>query len=349
MNPIMDHAEQKNRSPGYQGRRVLVTGADGFIGSHLVEALVAEGARVTALSLYNSFDSFGWLDDLSEETLASITRVRVDVRDAGLMRRALQEQEIVLHLAALIAIPHSYVAPQSFVETNILGTLNVLEAARENRVSRVVHTSTSEVYGSALTLPISEQHPLQGQSPYSASKIGADMLAESFVRSFDMPVVILRPFNTYGPRQSERAIIPTLIRQFLDPKCQILKVGDTTTERDFTFVTDTVAAFMSAGIGMNIGFGRPYNAGSGKMISVAELIDTIAEIVGTPKPVSQEPERMRPGKSEVRALQSDSRRLLGDTGWRPRLTLKQGIARTVDWWRDRLARGRVRRESTFMS
>jgi UDP-glucose 4-epimerase len=345
----MDQAEEKYRSSGYQGRRVLVTGADGFIGSHLVEALVAEGARVTALSLYNSFDSFGWLDDLSDETLASITRVRVDIRDAALMRRALEGQEIVLHLAALIAIPHSYVAAQSFVETNILGTLNVLEAARENRVGRVVHTSTSEVYGSALTLPISEQHPLQGQSPYSASKIGADMLAESFVRSFDMPVVILRPFNTYGPRQSERAIIPTLIRQFLDQNCRTLKVGDTTTERDFTFVTDTVAAFMSAGNGVNIGFGRPYNAGSGKMISVAELIEVLAQIIGTPKPVSQEQERMRPGRSEVRALQSDSRRLFGDTGWRPRSTLKQGLTRTVEWWRDRLARGRVRRESTFMS
>src|ERR1019366_8652661 len=234
--------------------------------------------------------------------------------------------EVVFHLAALIAIPHSYAAPQSYVETNILGTLNVLEAARENHVSRVVHTSTSEVYGSALTLPISEQHPLQGQSPYSASKIGADMMAESFVRSFAMPVVILRPFNSYGPRQSERAIIPTLIRQFLDPNCQVLKVGDT-----------------------NVEFGRPYNAGSGKMISVADLIDVLADLIGTPKPVSREPERMRPGASEVRALQADSRRLFGDTGWQPRSNLRQGLARTVDWWRNRLAHGRGRRESTFMS
>jgi NAD dependent epimerase/dehydratase len=345
----MDQLASLSRSSGYRGGRVLVTGADGFIGSHLVEALVADGARVTALSLYNSFDSYGWLDDLTEETLASITRVRGDIRDAGFIRRALNEQEIVFHLAALIAIPHSYAAPQSYVETNILGTLNVLEAAREHRVRRVVHTSTSEVYGSALTMPISEQHPLQGQSPYSASKIGADMMAESFVRSFDMPIVVLRPFNTYGPRQSERAIVPTLIRQFLDPNCQVLKVGDTTTGRDFTFVTDTVAAFMAAGDGLSVEFGRPYNAGSGKMISVAKLIEVLAEVIGTPKPVFCEQERMRPSKSEVRALQADSRRLFRDTGWQPRSTLKQGLARTADWWRKRLAHGRVRRESAFMA
>jgi NAD dependent epimerase/dehydratase len=345
----MDHIDSTTQSSGYRGRKVLVTGADGFIGSHLVEALVADGARVTALSLYNSFDSFGWLDDLTAETLASITRTRVDIRDAGLMRRVLNGQELVFHLAALIAIPHSYSAPQSYVETNILGTLNVLEAARENHVRRVVHTSTSEVYGSALTLPISELHPLQGQSPYSASKIGADMMAESFARSFDMPVVILRPFNTYGPRQSERAIIPTLIRQFLDRNCQIVKVGDTTTVRDFNFVTDTVAAFMAAGDGTKVEFGRPYNAGSGKMISVADLIEVLEEVMGTGKPVSHEQERMRPGNSEVRALQADSRRLFAATGWQPRSTLKQGLACTVDWWRNRLAQGHVRRESTFMS
>ena len=345
----MDTIESANQSSGYRGRAVLVTGADGFIGSHLVEALAAQGARITALSLYNSFDSFGWLDDLTQETLASITRIRVNVRDAGLMRRVLQGQEVVFHLAALIAIPHSYNAPQSYVETNILGTLNVLEAARENRVRRFVHTSTSEVYGSALTLPISEQHPLQGQSPYSASKIGADMMAEAFVRSFDMPIVILRPFNAYGPRQSERAIIPTLIRQFLDPNCELLKVGDTTTARDFTLVADTVAAFMAVGESMNVEFGRPYNAGSGTMISVTELIETLTEVIGTPKTVCHEPERMRPGNSEVRALQADSRRLFAATGWRPRATLKQGLTRTVDWWRDQLLHGRVRRETTFMS
>lgn len=334
----------------YRGREVSVTGADGFIGSHLVEALVAQGARVTALTLYNSFDSFGWLDELPEETVASMTRVRIDVRDTALIRRVLQGQEIVFHLAALIAIPHSYVAPRSYVETNVLGTLNVLEAARENHVGRIVHTSTSEVYGSALTLPISEWHPLQAQSPYAASKIGADMMAEAFARSFDTPVVILRPFNCYGPRQSERAIIPTIIRQLLDSRCAELKVGDTTTSRDFTFVDDTVAAFLAAGIGANVEFGRPYNAGSGRMISGGDLIDLLTEIVGNRKRLaSGEAMRMRPSKSEVRALQADSGRFRADAGWRPCSTLRQGLERTVEWWRGRLAGGRVRRESAFMS
>jgi NAD dependent epimerase/dehydratase len=345
----MDHMEKTGQQAGYRGRRVLVTGADGFIGSHLVEALLASGAQVTALGMYNSFDSYGWLDDLPNESLAAVNRVRGDIRDAGFMRRIMNDQEVVFHLAALIAIPHSYAAPQSYVETNVLGTLNVLEAARESRVQRVVHTSTSEVYGSAQTLPISEQHPLQGQSPYSASKIGADMMAESFVRSFDMKVTILRPFNTYGPRQSERAIIPTLIRQYLDPACRALKVGDTTTVRDFTFVADTAAAFMAAGDGAMVEFGRPYNAGSGKMISVADLIDVLADLTGNSKPVVCERERMRPGNSEVRALQADSSRLFADTGWHPRTGLKDGLARTVAWWRERLAHGRVRRESTFMT
>ncbi len=334
----------------YRGRTVSVTGADGFVGSHLVEALVAHGACVTALALYNSFDSFGWLDELPRETVASITRMRIDVRDTALMRRVLQGQDVVFHLAALIAIPHSYIAPRSYVETNVLGTLNVLEAARENRVGRVVHTSSSEVYGSALTLPISEQHPLQAQSPYAASKVGGDMMAEAFVRSYDTPVVILRPFNTYGPRQSERAVIPTIIRQLLDSQCTELKVGDTTTARDFTFVADTVSAFLAAGIGSKVEFGRPYNAGSGKMISGGELIELLTQVVGARKRVvCGEPMRMRPRNSEVRALQADSGRFFADTGWLPRSTLKEGLTRTVDWWRRRVAGGRVRRESAFMS
>src|SRR5262245_15310919 len=208
----------------YSGANVLVTGADGFIGSHLTEALVSRDANVTALALYNSFDMFGWLDELSHNVRARIKTVRGDLRDAAFTRRLMAGQDIVFHLGALIAIPYSYIAAQSYVETNIIGSLNVLEAAREHNVQRVVHTSTSEVYGSAITLPIPETHPLQGQSPYSASKIGADMMAEAYARSFDLPVVIIRPFNTFGPRQSERAIIPTVLRQALDPRVRTIQV-----------------------------------------------------------------------------------------------------------------------------
>ena len=241
------NAQPKGQTLDYRGTKVLVTGADGFIGSRLTEALVQSGADVTALCLYNSFDSHGWIDDLPALIRARLTAVRGDVRDAAFMRRLIEVQDIVFHLAALIAIPHSYLAVQSYVETNVLGTVHVLEALGKAEIKQVVITSTSEVYGSALTLPIEESRPLQGQSPYSASKIGADMLAMAFARSFSVPVALLRPFNTFGPRQSERAIIPTVIRQALDPACETLRIGDTSTLRDFTFVADTVAAFLAIG------------------------------------------------------------------------------------------------------
>src|ERR1700730_16937281 len=253
----------------YLGAKILLTGADGFIGSHLTEALVSAGAEVTALAQYNSFDSYGWLDDLPEQIRGKVNLVRGDVRDAAFINRIVHGHEIVFHLAALIAIPHSYIAPQSYVETNVLGTLNVLEAARQHGTERIVHTSTSEVYGTALTMPIDETHPLQGQSPYSASKIGADKMAEAFARSFGVPVVILRPFNTYGPRQSERAIVPALLRQILDPRCTSVLVGDMTTVRDLTFVKDTVKAFMAVGSITDIEYGGAYNAGSQKSIQAA--------------------------------------------------------------------------------
>jgi len=256
-------------------------------------------------------------------------------------------QDVVFHLAALIAIPYSYLAAQSYVETNVLGTLNVLEAARESGVARIIHTSTSEVYGSALTLPIAESHPLQGQSPYSASKIGADMMAEAFARSFDVPVAILRPFNTYGPRQSERAVIPTVIRQVLDPSCAAIRIGDTSTVRDFTFVDDTVAAFLSIGLAPDVEFGRAYNAGTGKAVSVAEMIDLVVGLAGCNKPVELDADRMRPGDSEVRALLADSSRLASAVGWRPSVDLRDGLARTIAWWRERFAGGLVRREREF--
>jgi UDP-glucose 4-epimerase len=333
----------------YKGLRVLVTGADGFIGSHLTEKLVQRDAKVTALCLYNSFDHHGWLDDLPDETRGKLTLVRGDIRDSAFVRRLAEGQEVIFHLAALIAIPYSYAAAQSYAETNVLGTLNVLEAAREHGALRVVHTSTSEVYGTALTMPINESHPLQGQSPYSASKIGADMMAEAFARSFELPVAILRPFNTFGPRQSERAIIPTIIRQALDPSCNAIQTGDTSPLRDFTFVEDTAEAFLALGIAPNIQYGRPYNAGSGKAVSVKDIIDLVLEATHCQRPVVQDPKRMRPAGSEVRALLADSRRLNEDTGWRPRIDLREGLERTVAWWRERLAMGLVRRETGFMT
>jgi len=254
-----DNMTPKPATKKYLGAKVLVTGADGFIGSHLTEALGSAGAEVTALAQYNSFDSHGWLDDLPEPLRRQILVVRGDVRDAAFVGRLVPGHEIVFHLAALIAIPHSYAAPQSYIETNVLGTLHVLEAARQHGTERIVHTSTSEVYGTALKMPIDESHPLQGQSPYSASKIAADMMAEAYARSFGVPVVILRPFNTFGPRQSERAIIASIIRQALDPSCPAIMVGDATTVRDLTFVTDTAAAFMAAGRSADgIEFGQAY-------------------------------------------------------------------------------------------
>ena len=331
------------------GTKILVTGADGFIGSHLTEALVSAGAEVAALAQYNSFDSHGWLDDLSEPIRGSVNLVRGDVRDAAFIGRLVQGHEIVFHLAALIAIPHSYVAPQSYVETNVLGTLNILEAARQHGTERIVHTSTSEVYGTALTMPINESHPLQGQSPYSASKVAADMMAEAFARSFGVPVVTLRPFNTFGPRQSERAIIGSIIRQALDPSCPAIMVGDATTSRDLTFVSDTAAAFMAAGLSENLDYGQPYNAGSQRAIKVGDLIDLIVELTSCSKPVVQDNKRLRPPNSEVRALLADCTRFARATGWSPRVSLREGLERTVEWWRGRLSSKQVRRQRDFIT
>jgi NAD dependent epimerase/dehydratase len=333
----------------YAGLNVLVTGADGFIGSRLTEVLVNRGAKVTALALYNSFDSHGWLDDLAPGTRARLNLVRGDVRDEAFVRRITRDQDVIFHLAALIAIPHSYVAAQSYVQTNVMGTLNILEAARDSNVMRVVHTSTSEVYGTAITTPINESHPLQGQSPYSASKIGADMMAEAFARSFNVPIAILRPFNTFGPRQSERAVIPTILRQVIDPNCRTIRIGDITPIRDFTFVDDTAAAFLTVGIAPAIEFGRPYNAGSGRAVTVAEVIELIRELTDCRKPVETDQKRMRPPNSEVRALLADSRRLNAATGWEPTVDLREGLKRTIAWWRDRLDGGRLRQDSEFVA
>ncbi|GGH15608.1 NAD-dependent dehydratase [Alsobacter metallidurans] len=332
----------------YQGRRVVVTGADGFIGSHVVEALVAEGADVTALALYNAFDSHGWLDDLAPDVRAKVKLVRGDVRDGGFMMRLLAGQEVCFHLAALIAIPYSYDAPQSYVATNVQGTLNVLEAARAHGLARVVHTSTSEVYGTAQTEPMDETHPLQGQSPYSASKIGADMMAEAYARSFELPVVTLRPFNTFGPRQSERAVIASTIRQILDPACEAIRLGDLSPRRDFTFVTDTAEAFLAVGLADGLQFGSAYNGGTGRAVTIGQLVETLQRVTGSNKPIQSEAARMRPAGSEVRALLADHARLTAATGWAPKLSLEDGLASTVAWWRGRLSGGRARSATDYV-
>jgi NAD dependent epimerase/dehydratase len=333
----------------YKGRKVLVTGADGFIGSHLVERLVAGGATVTALSLYNSFDSHGWLDDLPADVVGRITLARGDVRDTPFVRRLVERQEIVFHLAALISIPYSYTAPQSFVDVNVTGTLNVLEAARTHGVARVIHTSTSEVYGTAQYTPIDEKHPLQGQSPYSASKIGADKMAEAYARSFDLPVVTLRPFNTYGPRQSERAVIPTIIRQCLDPSCAAIKVGDLAPTRDFNYVGDTVEAFAAAGLAEKLEYGTAYNTGTGTAVTIGEVADMLRRLTGTTKQIEKESARIRPEHSEVRTLLADNRRLVEATGWRPRVSLEDGLSRTIAWWKERIKAGRTRPSSDYVT
>lgn len=322
----------------WSGKRVFVTGADGFIGSHLAEALVREGAAVTALAQYNSFDSRGWIDDLAPDVCDAIDAKRGDIRDAHQMRALCQGKDVVFHLAALISIPYSYSAPASFIDTNVTGTANVLQGALDGGVARVVHTSTSEVYGTAQTVPITESHPLQGQSPYSASKIAADMMAEAFARSFDLPVVTLRPFNTFGPRQSERAIIASVIRQALDPACENIRVGNLEPRRAFSFVSDTVAAFMAIA-GVEPGsdyYGRAFNAGTDRMVSIGDLVDMVLSAAACNKPVEQDEGRFRPDASEVMALVADSSALQAATDWAPIVTLEQGIAQCVAWWRERI-------------
>jgi UDP-glucose 4-epimerase len=322
---------------GWKGRKVLVTGADGFIGSHLAEALAGAGAKVTALALYNSFDRHGWLDEAAPELRDKMTLARGDIRDAEQMRQLCRGQEVVFHLAALISVPYSYAAPSSFVATNVQGTLNVLTAAKDAGAARIIHTSTSEVYGTARTTPITEDHVLQAQSPYAASKIAADAMALSFTRTYQAPVVTLRPFNTYGPRQSERAVIGAAIRQALDPTCDAIRLGDLRPGRAFGYVTDTVAAFLAVGGGGDAVIGNTYNAGSDRMISIGELAELIRRVAGCNKPVLSEDERRRPPESEVMALMADSSRLVAATGWKPSVTLEDGIARTIAWWRGRIA------------
>jgi len=316
--------------------KVLVTGADGFIGSHLVEALVAKGHDVRAFVFYNSFNSWGWLDHAPAKVREKLDVFAGDIRDPHGVKTAMKGCDAVLHLAALIAIPFSYHSPDSYVDTNVKGTLNVLQAARELGVKRLVHTSTSEVYGTARFVPITEEHPLQGQSPYSASKIGADQLAFSFFSSFGLPVVIARPFNTYGPRQSARAVIPTIITQLANGAREV-KLGATAPTRDFSFVEDTCAAFIAA-LESDAGAGEVINFGSGFEISVGDTAKLIAEVMGCDIRMVTEQERIRPKNSEVERLLSDTAKAQRLLNWRPayggREGFKRGLARTVDWFRD---------------
>lgn len=319
----------------WNGKRVLVTGAGGFIGSHLAERLVELGARVRALVHYNALGTWGWLD--SSPLRDEMEIVPGDICDRDSVGRAMRGVEIVFHLAALIAIPYSYHAPASYVRTNVEGTLNVLQAAREQGVERVVHTSTSEVYGTARYVPIDESHPLQGQSPYSASKIGADKLAEAFHLSFGLPVVTLRPFNTFGPRQSARAVIPTIITQALTgPE---IRLGNLSPTRDLNFVLDTVEGFVRAAASPEA-VGRTVNIGTGREISIGELAHLILELMGKELPIVCEEERVRPEGSEVERLCADNRLARELLGWQPRYTLEEGLRRTIAWMEAHLERYR---------
>lgn len=307
--------------------KVLVTGADGFIGSHLTEALLNEGYEVRALSQYNSFNNWGWLEDVSNPRLEVVTG---DVRDPNFCRHISDGCDTVYHLAALIAIPYSYVAPDSYVDTNIKGTLNMCQAARDCGVKRLVVTSTSEVYGTAKYVPIDEKHPRQPQSPYSATKIGADAIAMSFYNAFNLPVVIARPFNTYGPRQSARAIIPTIITQIANGAREI-KVGDLTPTRDFNFVKDTAAGFIALGQAEGIE-GRDINIATGMEVTMRETLEMIAEIMGEKVDYVVDPARLRPSGSEVFRLCGDNSLIKSLTDWSPRYDLRAGLRETIEWF-----------------
>lgn len=327
----MDAAPDHIATHGFAGRRVLVTGAGGFIGSHLVGQLVSAGARVSVFLRYTSRPDFGLLGFLPPDAKGSLEVHRGDLRDEDAIHQAMKGKEIVFHLGALIAIPYSYLHPREVVETNVLGTLNVLMAARAHGLERLVHASTSEVYGSALNVPMDESHPLQGQSPYAASKIGADKLVESFAKSFGVPAVTVRPFNTYGPRQSARAVIPSIISQAL-VKDEVA-IGDTTTKRDFTYATDTAAGFLRAAVGEGLA-GETIHLGTGQAVTIGDLAAEILKIVGRPVRLKSDPERFRPADSEVRHLLSDNTKARRLLGWEPKVSLQEGLAETVAWVRN---------------
>jgi len=328
----IDHTETRKLGRG-EHLKVLVTGAEGFIGSHVVEELVGRGHQVTALCLYNSFDNQGWLGSLPVDVSSQVDVVLGDVRDSGFVREIVRGHDSVAHLAALIAIPYSYHAPASYVETNVVGTLNVLEAAKAASLGRVVHTSTSEVYGTAQYVPIDERHPLVGQSPYSASKIAADQLAHSYWASFSLPVTTVRPFNTYGPRQSQRAFIPAVFAQLLAEPTEI-HLGSLEPTRDLTFVGDTARGFADV-IESDKGAGQTFNMGSGFEVSMRDVVDTMFEITGQNPNIVLDRNRVRPEASEVQRLWSDSSNMTQTFGWQPRYSgvegLRRGLSETYEW------------------
>ena len=329
--------------------KILITGAEGFIGSHLCEALVKRGVSVRALVLYNSFNKEGWLDDIPKNIRNNIEIISGDIRDKELLINISKSIDIIFHLAALISIPYSYMAPRSFLDTNTSGTLNVLEAARIANCSKIISTSTSEVYGSAIKTPIDEFHRIQAQSPYSASKISADLFLESYVKSFNLPAVILRPFNTYGPRQSERAVIPSIIRQIFDNRVKSIKIGSLETKRDFNYVEDTVEAFINLAEASNnkIEYGGVYNAGSGKAVTIENILKKIISMTECNKKVLKDKKRIRPKKSEVSELVASSKKLYKLTGWKPKYSLDRGLQETIEWWINRKKSNKIRKNTNY--
>lgn len=315
-----------------KGKKVLVTGADGFIGSHLVEELIGRGCKVTAFVYYNSFNSWGWLDTFPKEKLDKIEIFSGDIRDPNGVREAIKDVQIVFHLAALIAIPFSYHSPDSYVDTNVKGTLNVLQACRDANIERLLVTSTSEVYGTALYAPIDEKHPRQGQSPYSATKIGADHMAESFYRSFDLPVTIVRPFNTFGPRQSARAVIPTIITQLLAGKKEI-KLGALSPTRDLLFVKDTAKGFAEIAISDKV-IGEEVQIATNEEISIGELAQNLIDLINPEAKIISDEIRLRPEKSEVNRLIGSNDKISKLTNWTRDHSLKEGLSETIEWFKD---------------
>ncbi|MBU3190614.1 NAD-dependent 4,6-dehydratase LegB [Clostridium bowmanii] len=312
-----------------KGKKVLVTGSEGFIGSHLTERLVEIGADVTALVQYNSFNNWGWIDSFDKRIKDNIQVVTSDIREYDGMKSIVKGQDVVFHLAALIAIPYSYLSPMAYIRTNIEGTANVLEACRDYDIQKIIHTSTSETYGTALYVPIDEKHPMQGQSPYSASKIGADKIAESYYRSFSTPIATIRPFNTYGPRQSARAIIPTVISQILAGKTEI-KLGSLTPTRDFNYVKDTVEAFIKISESDKT-IGEVINAGSNHEISIGDLVNKIIKLSNRNASIVCDVDRLRPEKSEVSRLLADNNKIKQLTHWKPLYSLDEGLLETISW------------------